>query len=417
MRSAAFVRCVLFLVAALSGARMSEGAAALCYWSLSNDQDPDTGPLIITVVWDSGHETTHGEGDSLPVGCNVNHYKVGNPGPGPLGDLGIKATPPGCRGGASMNIGGVFTNPGEGIVMPGGLNCTGCGTEPADCDDCGAGTQDIDCDGTPNAEDDDIDGDGIPNGQDPDMDGDGIPNEDDPDMDGDGEPNDEDDEPCGPGSDPCECLNPPPAYCDDEPCDNKFVDHDCDGIPNGCDKQYVGSCADINGNAVCDHCECDPSDPGYPDCEEPCEDPPPNDHDCDGVPNECDKDYDPPGCLDANGDRICDHCQGELPPTGPDPEFTLPTAPQVDWQVPGLDLTGQAYEYDINLPWVDGGTKQLHVSTDPSDWGSSGLVGQLPMPSLVWHSMNTVRQLVRLMLLVMVIWSFGARFLRLFHTT
>lgn len=286
------------------------------------------------------------------------------------------------------------------------------------CENCGPDTDDLDCDGVPNDQDPDIDGDGIPNVDDPDMDGDGIPNLEDPDVDGDGVPNDDDPEPCGPGSDPCTCLDPPPDGCDDEPCENSFIDHDCDGIPNGCDREYVGSCPDSNGNGICDHCECDPSDPDYPDCAgDPCADPPANDHDCDGVPNECDKDYDAPGCLDANGDKICDHCQGTLPPTGPDPELELPTAPQVDWDVPSLDLSGEAYEYDINLPWVDGGSKQLHVSTDPSDWGSSGLVAQLPMPSLLWYSMNQVRQLVRLMMLVMVIWAFGVRFLRLFHTT
>ena len=328
-----------------------------------------------------------------------------------------------------------------------------------DCDN------DFDCDGIENNDDEDDDGDGIPDDVDDDDDNDGIPDDQDPDDDNDGIPDDEDDQPGGCPPDDRNCngipdeneegdCDPPPANdhdCDEVPnncdpdyspcvdanlngkcdscdedcpnppcCPQKPVDHDCDNVPNLCDRDYVGpgpACPDVNDNRICDGCECDPSDPGYPNCDEPCADPPANDHDCDGVHNECDKDYDPQGCIDANNNRICDHCEEDTPPIGPAPELTLPKAPKVEWEVPSLDLSTGGYDFDINLPWVDGGSRQLHVSTDPTAWNDSRLVSELPLSPVVFTVVDNVRKLVRLMLQIMLLWSMGPRFIRIFHTT
>jgi hypothetical protein len=338
-----------------------------------------------------------------------------------------------------------------------------------DCED-----DDDDNDGTPDDQDNDDDNDGTPDGQDGqpggcgcgnDFDCDGELNNDDEDDDNDGIPDEEDDQPggCEPDDRNCngvpddeeegECQPPPPddhdcdevpndcdpdyqpcvdansnGKCDhcDEDCPNppcclqKQVDHDCDSVPNLCDRDYVGlgpACPDVNDNRVCDGCECDPSDPDYPDCEDPCADPPANDHDCDGVHNECDKDYDAPGCLDANENGVCDHCEEDIPPIGPAPDMTLPQAPTVEWEVPSLDLSSGAYDFDINLPWVDGGTRQLHVSTDPTAWDDSGLVSELPMSPILFTVVDNLRAFVRLMLQIMLLWSMGPRFIQIFHTT
>jgi hypothetical protein len=319
---------------------------------------------------------------------------------------------------------------------------------PGGCD-CG---NDFDCDGEGNNTDGDDDNDGISDEDDPDDDNDGTPDESDPDDDNDGIPDDEDDTPGGDGGGGGPCNQPPgdhdcdevPNNCDPDyqpcvdansngrcdPCDEdcpqppccpqKQVDHDCDNVPNLCDRDYVGvgpACPDLNDNRICDGCECDPSDPGYPDCEAPCADPPANDHDCDGVHNECDKDYDPPGCLDANDNRVCDHCEEDIPPIGPAPDLILPKAPTVEWDVPSLDLSSGAYDFDINLPWVGGGTRQLHVSTDPTAWNDSGLVSELPMSPILFTVVDNLRAFVRLMLQIMLLWSMGPRFIRIFHTT
>jgi hypothetical protein len=57
------------------------------------------------------------------------------------------------------------------------------------------------------------------------------------------------------------------------------------------------------------------------------------------------------------------------------------------------------------------------VSTDPTGWDDSGLVSELPMSPIVFTVVDNLRQLVRLMLQIMLLWSMGPRFIRIFHTT
>lgn len=420
-----FTLTVLLLFSMLAGS--SHGAAALCYWSLSNDGDPDTGPLIIRVHWESGYTTCHGQGDSLPVGCNVSHYTVCNvraPGDPPLGDLGVKASPPGCRGGAPVNIGGVFVNGGvsEGVVVS--LSCTGCGSDPADCDECGPGTADIDCDDVPNETDPDIDGDGTPNGEDPDIDGDGIPNNEDTDDDGDGVPDDEDDEPCGDGVDPCFCAPESPA-CDD--CDE--ATECCEGEP---------------GYPECDDCdeltECCPGEPGYPDCCNPLTDC------CEGeagYPDCCHPDVECcpeeegyPDCPEEDcEDCICDKLDEVLGVLnsiesglglGDDGGYT-PVMPTIDPVLPGSPPDGLGFDgaenvlpstlpewgsptgghLTIPVPGIDGEGVSLSFGARPlEDFAQPYLGTSL---GTVHLAIDNLRQAVRLILLLLVSWSFCRR--------
>lgn len=395
------------------------GNAADCYWLLSCDAE-SIFCTNVRVVYDSGHSIICTHGDYLPVGCNVDHYEIVSETISSA--KGIYANSPSCAAAhpASALIWQTGQPAGAVALVSGSLGCGG------SCGGCSATNPGKPPPGSHPNPDGDDDGDGIRNECDPDevacvdADSDGC---------------------CDSCADDC---SP-----DDEDGDE---DDDDDGIRNECDTD-LQPCFDFDEDGCCDHCgdecgppcdaetECCEGEPGYPDCD--CD---PDTECCPGEPGYPDCPCDPeteccpgeegyPDCPDECMD--CDPCEkldailasvNEMasslgddagytaikPPITPVPSGSPPddlgfdgaenVLPETlpEW---GSATTGHL---TIPVPGVEGEGVSLNFGARPlEDFAQSYLPSGALTTSL--SALDQLRQWVRLILLLLVSWSFCRR--------
>jgi len=409
------------------------GNAADCYWFIAD------GDLQIRVTYESGHEAVVGEGDYLPVGCNVVSYTVyGSTGaPGfngcllfaPDCETGVEDfwlayvnnLPDGAPVGFEPGDGPIGTNPPQSPV------CNGCG----DC-----------VDENPNDPDGDDDGDGVRNECDPDhtacddVDGDGCC-----DSCGNDCGPEECDQQVGSGRcNECDAENVPCVDEDEDGCCDWCSSEECDEESSGCEEGGSGwpdCCSSYTDAPDCQGLECNSETPGFPECcDEHSQAPECIEPECEcieGVDTCCvdnpeHENY--PECACEDSCMNCDPCtkfdlligavnglrlQMSGMPTGDNPSIDVGSWPEASPpalleegpSLLGTGVEGGPLNREILIPIPGRSPLLINLSVSPSAWGLSG----------AWVSaggaVESIRVIVRTILSLLIVWAFFGRVLRL----